>query len=56
MVHRKIIDYQNTKFEIVISRYYQDKNLRLNLLHAIEDIEVALKTKDSLCLGRSNLK
>ena len=52
---QKIIDYQNTKFEIVISRYYQDKNLRLNLLHAIEDIEVALKTKIAYVLGGSNL-
>ncbi|WP_247948573.1 Abi family protein [Streptococcus gordonii] len=51
----KIINYQNTKFEIVISRYYQDKNLRLNLLHAIEDIEVALKTKIAYVLGKSDL-
>ena len=51
----KIIDYQNTKFELVISRYYQDKNLRLNLLHAIEDIEVAIKTKIAYVLGRGGL-
>lgn len=52
---KKKIDYQGTKFEIVISRYYQDKNLRLNLLHAIEDIEVAIKTKIAYVLGKNGL-
>lgn len=53
--NKKSIDYQNTKFEIVISRYYQDKNLRLHLLHAIEDIEVALKTRVAYILGKNEL-
>lgn len=53
--NKRIIDYQNTKFEIVISRYYQDKNLRLHLLHAIEDIEVALKTRVAYILGKNGL-
>ena len=51
----KIIDYQDIRFEIIISRYYQDKNLRLNLLHAIEDIEVAIKTKIAYVLGKDEL-
>lgn len=49
------IDYQNTKFQVVVSRYYQDKNLRLMLLHAIEDIEVAIKTKLAYVLGKPGL-
>jgi len=32
------IDYQQTKFEHVLSRYYQDKNLRIQLLHLLEEL------------------
>ena len=34
-----------------MKRYYQDKNLRIHLLHAIEKIEVALKTWVAFILG-----
>ncbi|HEM2874490.1 TPA: Abi family protein, partial [Streptococcus suis] len=39
------INYQNTPFKKITVRYYQDKRLRLHLLDALEDIEVALKPK-----------
>ncbi|HFR3547799.1 TPA: Abi family protein, partial [Streptococcus suis] len=39
------INYQNTPFKKITVRYYQDKRLRLHLLDALEDIEVALKTQ-----------
>lgn len=45
------INYQGVSFSEVLKRYYQDKNLRLNLLHAIEQIEVALKTRLAYILG-----
>ena len=45
------IDYQGEFFEKILSRYYQDKNLRISLLHAIEDIEVALQTQIAFVLG-----
>lgn len=48
-----IIRYDGVKFDSVITRYYQDKNLRLGLLHAIEKIEVSLKTKISFVLGEA---
>ncbi|MCW6653640.1 Abi family protein, partial [Aerococcaceae bacterium NML210727] len=48
------IDYNGISFELIISRYYQDKNLRISLLHAIEDIEVALQTQISYVLGKDN--
>ena len=46
------IDYQKKSFEDILSRYYQDKNLRIQLLHALEDIEVCLKTQVSYVLSR----
>ena len=46
------IDYKGIPFEVIISRYYQDKNLRISLMHAIEDIEVALQTQISYVLGK----
>lgn len=49
----KIRVYDNVNFNDVITRYYQDKNLRLALLHAIEKIEVSLKTRISYVLGES---
>lgn len=51
----KQIDYQGTSFESILSRYFQDKNLRIQLLHVLDEIEVALKTQTSYVLGRGNL-
>lgn len=45
------ISYDGIEFKEVLSRYYQDKNLRLYLLHAIEKIEVSVKTRISYVLG-----
>lgn len=47
----KDILYDNIEFAEVLARYYQDKNLRIYLLHAIEKIEVSIKTKISFVLG-----
>lgn len=38
------INYQGTSLKEVLRRYYQDKNLRLRILHAIEKIEISIKT------------
>lgn len=46
-----IIDYSGVSFSEVLTRYYQDKNLRLHILHAIEKVEVSVKTKLSSILG-----
>ncbi|PMC80428.1 hypothetical protein CJ191_01070 [Aerococcus viridans] len=46
------IDYQGIYFDEVLKRFYQDKNLRLHLLHAIEEIEISIKTKIAYILGR----
>lgn len=46
------INYDGISFSEVLKRYYQDKNLRLNLLHAIEQIEVAVKTRLAYILGK----
>lgn len=45
------IKYENITFHEVLGRYYQDKNLRIFLLHALEKIEVSLKTRISNLLG-----
>lgn len=45
------IDYSGVAFSEVLTRYYQDKNLRINLLHAIEKVEISLKTKIAHVLG-----
>ena len=45
------ISYEGIKFSEVLMRYYQDKNLRIYLLHAIEKIEVSVKTEISHKLG-----
>lgn len=45
-------DYGGISFSEVLKRYYQDKNLRLNLLHAIEQVEVAIKTRLAYILGQ----
>ncbi|MGH2233681.1 Abi family protein, partial [Enterococcus faecalis] len=39
-----VYDYKGIYFTDVLKRYYQDNNLTIHLLHAIEKIEVALKT------------
>lgn len=44
--------YNGISFSEVIKRYYQDKNLRLNMLHAIEQIEVAVKSRLAYILGK----
>lgn len=43
--------YEGVNFDQIVTRYYQDKNLRIFLLHAIEKIEVSLKTKIAYILG-----
>lgn len=48
----KTVDYNNITFSEVLTRYYQDKNLRNYLMHSIEKVEVAVKTKVSFILGR----
>ncbi|MCJ0563508.1 Abi family protein, partial [Enterococcus cecorum] len=45
------IRYNGIEFKEVLTRYYQDKNLRLHILHAIEKIEVSIKTRISYVLG-----
>ena len=46
------IHFENITFKALIARYYQDKNLRIHLLHAIEQVETALKTKIAYILGK----
>ncbi|HGF7119756.1 Abi family protein [Enterococcus faecium] len=48
-----VVDYTGISFKEVLTRYYQDKNLRINLLHAIEKVEISLKTKIAQILGES---
>lgn len=43
--------YSNITFSELVTRYYQDKNLRIYLLHMIEDIEVTLNNRLSYLLG-----
>ncbi|WP_125605239.1 Abi family protein [Lapidilactobacillus bayanensis] len=45
------IHFENLTFKALIARYYQDKNLRINILHAIEDIEVFLRNEVAKLLG-----
>ena len=45
------ISYAGVTFQDVLRRYYQDKNLRIFLLHAIEKIEVSIKTTLSHVMG-----
>lgn len=46
-----VISYQSVSFDDMVKRYYQDKNLRIHLLHAIEKVEVSLKRHLSFILG-----
>lgn len=43
--------YKGLDFSGLIARYYRDKKLRQEILHAIEDIEVALNTSIAYVLG-----
>lgn len=45
------IHFSNLTFHQLITRYYQDKNLRINVLHAIESIEVYLQNELAAILG-----
>lgn len=47
-----VVDYTGISFKEVLTRYYQDKNLRINLLHAIEKVEISLKTKIAQILSQ----
>lgn len=48
-----LLSYTDVSFDKVISRYYQDKNLRVYLLHCIEEVEVSVKTNVAYILGRN---
>lgn len=48
----KNVSFDGVKFDEVILRYYQDKNLRMNLMHAIEKIEVSVKVQIAYVLGK----
>ncbi|EAE6008238.1 TPA: CAAX protease [Listeria monocytogenes] len=47
----KVRRYDGVRFDSVLTRFYQDKNLRIYLMHAIEKIEISLKTKLAYILG-----
>lgn len=46
------IIYKNIDFSEILTRYYQDKNLRMHIFHAIETIEVFLQNQLSDILGK----
>lgn len=48
---KKEYKYDNVFFEYIITRFYQDKNMRVYLLHAIEKVELSFKTKLAYVLG-----
>lgn len=45
------IHFENLTMEQLVARYFQDKNLRVNVLHAIEAIEVKLQNQVAYLLG-----
>lgn len=45
------LKFSDISFKQLVSRYFQDKNLRVNVLHAIEAIEVKLQNEVSYLLG-----
>ncbi len=49
---KEVIDYTGVSFGDVLCRYYQDKNLRIHIMHAIEKIEISVKTILSRELGQ----
>lgn len=53
VINGKII-YDNLKFSKLLVRYYEDKNLRIYVLHAIEDIEVNISNNVSTLLGNNH--
>lgn len=44
--------YTDVTFQDILNRFYADKDLRISLLHSIEDIEVSIKTKLAYILGK----
>lgn len=44
--------YKNLSFKALLNRYYQDKNFRIFMLHAIEDVEVRLNNAVASQLGQ----
>ncbi|WP_195922433.1 Abi family protein [Lactobacillus crispatus] len=44
--------YNNVRFSDILTRYYQDKNLRMYLFHAMESIEVFLNNQIAESLGQ----
>jgi abortive infection bacteriophage resistance protein len=48
--HSELV-YSNLTFYDLLKRYYQDKNFRIYVLHAIEDIEVYLNSVVASVLG-----
>jgi len=47
------LHYENISFSELLARYYQDKNLRVFLIHAIEKIEVSVKNQLAHILGQN---
>lgn len=50
--HKGKAHFESLTFEQLLTRYYQDKNLRINILHAIECIEVYLENRFAYILGK----
>ena len=44
--------YEKISFEQILNRFYQDKNLRIYFLHAVEKVEVSFKTRFAYVLGK----
>ncbi|WP_220673116.1 Abi family protein [Weissella viridescens] len=49
-------NYNNLSFKKVVKRYYYDKNLRIDLLHIIELIELSFKNQIAEVLGANHGK
>lgn len=45
------LNFDGVSMKQLVSRYFQDKNLRVNVLHAIESIEVKLQNQVASLLG-----
>lgn len=50
--HNGTIEYDGVSFDEVLTRYYQNKNLRIYLFHAIDKIEISVKTQLAYLLGK----
>lgn len=46
------LNFNGVSMKQLVSRYFQDKNLRVNVLHSIESIEVTLQNQVAYLLGR----